>query len=269
MGNALGQLANAPLIYVLAQIRFPHIPRMDKRWEDFHEKVFDSYPKAEVETITQIAFKEGQPTAGDSIKQWHLNNESKTSGIILEPGMLVYHTTDYQKSDAFLSELQRLLDAFIQVLPEKGMSVSRMGLRYVDLLIEEDGLSVDQQVIEPLRIPKLDNIGSAQRLEQIITYKTSIDGTMSIRHRQSTTTNVLPADIFPNKLKHAPRFKKERPDNTIVGLLDYDHYIEKEQPFDITTIIETFNNLHKISSAAFEATTTKEAFDTWRKEINR
>ena len=33
MAKALGQLPNAPLIYVLAQIRFTHIPRMDRRWE--------------------------------------------------------------------------------------------------------------------------------------------------------------------------------------------------------------------------------------------
>ena len=33
----LGQLPNAPLIYVLAQIAFTRIPKMESRWEDFHD----------------------------------------------------------------------------------------------------------------------------------------------------------------------------------------------------------------------------------------
>lgn len=268
MAKALGQLPNAPLIYVLAQIRFTHVPRMDKRWEDFHEKVFDAYPKAETERIEQVTFKDGQPSVGDRIQRWHLFNESHSTGIILESGMLVFHTTDYKTSDDLLSELQDVLNAFVQVLPEKGVSVSRLGLRYVDLLLEEAGLTVDQQVIETLRLPRIpDDIGAAKHMYQVVTYTTPIGGTLLVQHRQSTTPDVLPGDIFPNQLKPAPRLARERPENSIVGLLDYDHYIEQEQPFEHTAIIDGFRTLHATSSAAFKATTTNGARAIWEKEI--
>ena len=266
MANALGQMSNAPLIYVLAQIRFTHVPRMDKRWEDFHEKIFESYPKAETERIEQVAFKDGQPTIGDSIQRWHLTNESRTTGIILDAGMLIFHTTDYRTSDVFLSDLQGILEAFIPILPEKGMTVTRLGLRYVDLLLQEGDLVVDKQVIETLRLPQLPDLGIAQRMEQMMTYQTLVDGKMVIRHRQSTTPDVLPADIFPNKLKPAPRLKRERLKDTVAGLLDYDHFIEHDQSFDIDSINGNFRKLHDISSAAFKATTTEEAFTKWTKE---
>ena len=270
MAKALGQLPNAPLIYVLAQIRFTHVPRMDKRSEDFHEKVFNTYPKAEKERIEQVTFKDGQPSVSDSIQRWQLSNEPRTTGIILESGMLVFHTTDYKTSDVFLSELQNILNVFVEVLPEKrvGVSVSRLGLRYVDLLLEEEGLSVDQQVIEALRLPQIPTeIGAPKRMDQVVTYTTPTGSTLLVRHRQSTTPDVLPGDIFPNQLKPAPRLARERPENTIVGLLDYDHYIEQEQPFDDAAITTGFRTLHDTSSAIFKATTTKDALATWEKEV--
>lgn len=266
--NALGQLPNAPLIYVLAQIRFTHVPRMDKRWEDFHEKIFDQYPKAETERMQQVAIKDGQPSIGDSIQRWLLFNESNSTGIILDAGMLVFHSTEYKTSGDFLKELQNILDAFAQVLPERGVSVLRLGLRYVDLLVEEQGLTVDQQVMDTLRLPQIpDGIGTPNSMEQVVTYVTPIGGTLRVRHKQSTTPDVLPGDIFPNPLKPAPRLMREHPENTVVGLLDYDHYIEQEQPLDHTAIIDDFRALHEKSSAAFRVTTTSDARTIWEKEI--
>ena len=268
MANALGQLPNAPLIYVLAQVRFTHIPRMDKRWEDFHAKVFESYPKADPERIEQITFKDGQPTVGDTIQRWHMLNKNRTTGIILDAGMLIFHTTDYQTSNVFLSELQNILNTFRDTFPEKGVSVSRLGLRYVDLLVQEEGLSVDQQVIPTLRLPTPADIGEAIRMDQLVTYRTPMGGTMLIRHRQSTSPDVLPADVFPNKLEPAPRLKREHPDNAIVGLLDYDHFFEQEQSFDIESITTNFRQLRDVSSAAFKATTTPKARTVWEKEAH-
>lgn len=267
MTSALGQMPNAPLIYVLAQIRFAPVPHMHKHWEDFHEKIFELYPKSETQRIEQIAIKDGQPTAGDTIKRWHLTTKSSTTGIIMDAGTLIFHTTSYKTSDIFLSDFRSVLKAFIQILPKKGVTVSRLGLRYLDLLLQEGDLTVDQQIIKALQLPKLSSIGEARRMDQIITYQTPIDGTMNIRYRQSSTPDVLPADLFPNKLEPALRLKREKPENSYVGLLDYDHFTEQEQSFDIESIINNFRKLHEISSAAFKETTTEKAFEEWQKEI--
>ena len=268
MEKALGQLPNAPLIYVLAQIRFTHVPHMDKRREDFHERIFDRYPKAETERIQQMAIKDGQPTLGDSVQRWLLFDEPRTTGIILDAGMLIFHTTAYRTSRNFLTEFQNILDAFVQVLPDRGVSVQRLGLRYVDLLMKEEELNVDQQVINTLRLPQLpEDIGTPRTMEQIISYVTPIGSMLRVRHRQSTTPDVLPGDIFPNQLQPAPRLMREHLENTIVGLLDFDHFIEQEMPFEPTAVIDRFRTLHEKTSAAFKATTTPEARSIWEKEI--
>lgn len=266
MANALGQMPNAPLIYVLAQVRFSHVPRMDKRWEDFHEKVFESYPKAETQQIAQIILKDGPPTVGDNAKRWHLTKDSQTTGIIVGADVLLFHTTDYITSNTFLSDLEEVLEAFVAVLPGKGVTVSRLGLRFVDLLLQEGDLGVDQQVIDELQLPKLSNIGEAQRMEQTITYRTPIGGTLRIRHNQSITPDILPADLFPNKLNPPSRIKLERLENSISGTLDCDHFIEQDQAFDINAIIASFRTLHDYASLAFKAVTTLDAQHKWQEE---
>ena len=267
MEKALGQLPNAPLIYVLAQIRFTHVPRMDRRWEDFHERIFDRYPKAEKEKIQQMTIEDGQPALGDSIQRWLLFDEPRTTGIILDAGMMIFHTTAYKTSGNFLSEFQYILESFVQVLPERGVSVHRLGLRYVDLLIEEEGLSVNEQVIDTLRLPKVPpEIGAPNAMEQVVTYATPLGSTLSVRHRQSMTPAVLPGDIFPNRLQPAPRLMRMHPENSFVGLLDFDHFIEQETTLDPMAVVDRFRALREKSSFAFKVMTTPEARNIWQKE---
>lgn len=266
MANALGQMPNAPLIYVLAQVRFTHIPRMDRRWEDFHEKVLENYPQAEPERIDQFTLKDGKPSIGDSILRWNLLSEDRCTGIIITADALVLHTVKYETSGHFVTELEEILRKFFEVIPEKGVRVTRQGLRYVDLLLPENDLTVDEQVIETLRLPLAPALGEPERMEQIVTYKTAVGGKLVIRHRQSTSPDLLPSDIFPNNLGLAPRLARPKPEGQIAGLLDYDHFIEEDISFDVAAILDKFHNLHSVSSAAFTETTTKEALAIWKTE---
>lgn len=267
MANALGQMPNAPLVYVLAQIRFTHIPRMDRRWEDFHENVLESYPLADPsERIEQLTIKDGKPSVGDSIQRWKLFSDDRTSGLIVTADSLVFHAIKYKTSKHLIAELDEILRNFAKVIPEKMVRVNRLGLRYVDLLLPESGLMVDDQVIENLRLPLLPDLGKPERMEQVVTYKTDVGGKLVIRHRQSVNPDLLPADIFPNNLEVAPRLSRPKPEGQVAGLLDYDHFLEKDMHFDVATIIDDFRKLHSVSSAAFLKTTTKEAQQMWNME---
>lgn len=266
MANALGQMPNAPLIYVLAQVRFTHIPRMDMRWEDLHEKVIERYPQAKPERIDQFTIRDGQPVIGDSIRRWNLLSDDRCTGLIVAADSLVLHTSKYETSTQFITELNNVLKEFAEIIPEKGIRVTRQGLRYVDLLLPENNLAVDDQVIETLRLPIPPSLGTPERMEQIVTYQSAVGGKLVIRHIQSINPNLLPGDIFPNNLNIAPRLSRPKPDEQIVGLLDYDHFIEKEVPFDVDSIAEEFHSLHSITSAAFTETTTEKAQTIWKKE---
>lgn len=265
MAKGLGQMAHAPLIYVLAQIRFSSVPKMESRWDDFHNRVFAKYPTSQVERIKQFTISDGEPILGERLTRLQLIDKAKTSGLIIEPGMFVFHTTAYEKSSSFFAQLGELLADFIKELPE-GVLTSRLGLRYVDLLIPEPDLSVDDQVVEHLRTPSLGEIGEALRADQTMTYKTTTDsltGTLTIKHRQSKTTDLLPPDLFPNKLKPAPRLELPAPDAGFVGILDYDHFAEVEEDLSASTVTNRLQMLHRFSSDAFQKTTTVEARAKW------
>ena len=256
-------MENAPLIYVLAQVKFSQIPRMDKKWEDFHEEVFKNLPRSETEKIEQVSIQDGQPSIGDSIRRWHLTDKEKRTGVILEAGMILFHTTKYSTSSKFFAAISNILSSFVSVIPTEGLMVSRLGLRYIDLLLPEDQLSVDKQVTVPFQKPNIGSIGTINHNDQAAFYETEIGGTLVVRHRQRSKTNLLPPDLFPNNLKPAPRLEIAPPESEMVGILDYDHYVEREYEFDVQKISDMFVELHVSTSAAFKATITPEALEKW------
>jgi len=239
---------------------------MYRRWEDLHERVIERYPRAEPERIEQLTIKDGKPVAGDSIQRWNLLSNDRLTGLIVSADSLVLHTAKYETSKHFIAELNDVLQDFTKIIPERGIRVTRQGLRYVDLLLPENDLSVDDQIIETLRLPRPASLGEPERMEQIVHYMTNGEGKLVIRHLQSIKPDLLPGDLFPNNLGVAPRLTRPKPEGELVGLLDYDHFIEKEIPFDVDTIVDEFMNLHSVTSAAFRETTTEKAQIEWKKE---
>lgn len=266
MAKALGQLPNAPLIYVLAQIVFTRVPKMESRWEDFHQEIFDQYPEAVPERMRQFQIQDtGVSSASDQVR-WKMFDREKRTGIILSPESMIFHATSYTTSDDFFDSLDFILKKLIGILP-KSVEVNRLGLRYVDLFLPSEELPVENQVSGKLGSISLEEAGcSFQKLEEVTRYNTSINGELVIRHRQSTEADILPGDLFPNDLQPAPLLSDVKPERTVVSLMDYDHYVHLKEDFDSQKIIIKFKELQEISSKAFEITTTEEAKQLWRSE---
>ncbi len=266
MVKALGRLPNAPLIYVLAQIVFTRIPNMESFWEKFHELVFSDYPDSAVNTIKEVQLGSSTDSLITNIVRWNMVNRENSTGIILGSDVITFHSSTYVDSTDFLEKLENIVSNFEQVAPDN-IEVTRLGLRYIDLLLPENDISVDQQVEDKLGSISLDDAGSHfQNLEEVTRYKTSIGGELIFRHRQSNEKNILPADLFPNNLKPAPRLGIEVDEGSIIGLLDYDHFIQIKNEFNPKEILDTFRDLHKTCSNSFELTTTPAARDLWKKE---
>ena len=266
MTKALGQLKKAPLIYVLVQIVFTRVPKMESRWEDFHQAVFDRYPLATPEHIRQIQIGNTDKQIFPDESRWNFLDRKKNEGIILASDSLVLHTTSYTTSKDFFTRLEFVLSKLIDILPSE-VKVSRLGLRYVDLLIPEESLPADNQVEGKLGSISLEEIGCEfVKLEEVTRYQTPEGGNLVIRHRQSINPDVLPGDIFPNNLENAPLLSVKKPDDVVVGLMDYDHYVQLDSEFETSYIIEKLQSMHSTSSQAFQLTTTSEAKQLWDKE---
>jgi len=262
---ALGQMPNAPLIYVLAQVVFTRVPKMETYWEDFHKSIFDRYPNAQVEHVTEFS-PEGIDSARSVFQRWHIRDTNKQEGLILSSDGLVFHTSSYISSSDFFNSFEFVLTELIKVLPDN-IETNRIGLRYVDLLLPGDDLSVEDQVSGKLGGISLDKADcNFLKLEEITRYGTPEGGFLVIRHRQSKEADILPSDIFPNTLGHAKRLNAAKPDNATVGLIDYDHYVEGTHEFKSDVLINKIRAMRKTNSAAFKLTTTSEAIKLWKGE---
>ena len=268
MKQALGQLPNAPLIYVLAQILFTRVPKMEDIWEDLHQRVFDSYPESEVERVEQFAMKTDGLEASKETR-WHLFARDRRKGVILSSNALILHTTSYTTSKDFFADLGFVLGHLAEVLPS-GIQVNRLGLRYIDLLLPPRGeLDIDRQVVDKLGILNFEPLNcKPMRFDRVDRYKTEIGGELILQHRQTMSKDVLPSDLFPNMLKPAPLLEIPKPENVMVGLLDFDHFLKTDMPMEQARITEMFRQLQKTTSAAFSEATTPAAMRLW-KEIQQ
>lgn len=266
MAGALGQMPNAPLIYVLAQVAFTRVPKMATLWEDFHQSVFEQFPDAVQQNIREIQLGgPANPEVAD-VTRWHMANREKTQGILLHPDSLILHSTAYETSNVFFSDLEKILAKFEEILPGN-IEISRLGLRYVDILLPNEGLGVDEQVSGKLGSIDLSDAGcNFNKLEEVTRYKTPLGGDLVVRHRQSTEKDILPGDLFPNDLKPAALLGQEVPDGSVVGLMDYDNYIQVSEKFSTGSIVDTMRRMHEISSQAFQITTTEGAKKLWMEE---
>jgi uncharacterized protein (TIGR04255 family) len=266
MAQALGQLSNAPLIYVLAQVVFTRVPKMASLWEDFHQEVFEEFPEAKVQHIRELQIGDtADPSISDIIK-WNLVNREQSEGIILGADSLIFHVTSYQTSAIFFNKLHSILTKLGSILPDN-VEVNRLGLRYVDLLLPTKTLSVDEQVSGKLGSIPLDEAGCEfKKLEEVTRYTTPEGGDLVIRHRQSTEKDILPGDLFPNILKTASRLEEVAEEGAVVGMMDYDHYTHQKFSFDAKAIITKLGNMHVTSSNAFRLTTTEDAKKIWNGE---
>jgi len=265
MEKALGTLPNAPLIYVLAQIVFTRVPKMEDIWEDFHKRIFENYPESEVEHVQQFSIKRENLESSKETR-WHMLDRARRKGLILHSNTLILHTTRYTTSNDFFDDLTFILNNFIEVLPA-GIQVKRLGLRYIDLLLPSANLDVDKQASEKLGMFSFNNIGcTAVQSNKVANYKTKNGGELIFRHRQTTRQDVLPIDLFPNNLVPAPLLKNPKQENTIVGLLDFDHFVNIDIPIETKSIITNFVELQETTSKAFLEATTPEAKKIWKEE---
>ncbi len=263
MAEALGQMPNAPLIYVLAQVVFTRVPKMAALWEDFHQKIFDQFPDGSQQHVREIRLAGSEDPEFSEVIRWHMVNREKTQGVLLQPDSVILHSTAYETSAAFFGVLEDVLAKLKQVLPAS-VEVGRLGLRYIDILLPEAGLVVEEQVSGKLGSIDLSEAGcSFKKLEEVTRYTTPMGGDLVVRHRQSIEKDILPGDVFPNELRPAARLGREAAEGSVVGLMDYDHYMQVSEAFSSDSIVEVFRKMHAISSKAFQLTTTDNAKKLW------
>ena len=139
-------LDRAPLVRVLAQVRFEHMAVFKKEGFEtpFVERLLEDYPLLEEGREAQIIVgSEGVVQKEAPGRIWRLRTIDKHWMITLSAGSLAIETNLYESRREFIDKFERMCATFVESI---GRSVvSRLGVRYTNQT-REPGLSFDELV---------------------------------------------------------------------------------------------------------------------------
>ena len=155
-------LKDAPLIRVIAQVRFPPILSIEKKdfVGSFQEAIREKYPILQPEQTQTLVF--GPPGVVQPTFQltWRFIDIADSWRVSLAPNFMALETTAYSSRRDFLERLEHLLIAFDKSFNPQ--IIERFGLRYIDRLIGQD-----LQNISSLVKPEMAGLMAAEFREYI------------------------------------------------------------------------------------------------------
>ena len=133
-------LKDAPLIRVIAQLRFPPILSIEKSdfVGSFQEAIRESYPILQPEQTQSFAFSLPGVVPIAPQVTWRFVDaaDSWNWRVSLAPNFVALETTAYLSRRDFLTRLENILIALNESF--KPASIERFGLRYIDRLVGQN-----------------------------------------------------------------------------------------------------------------------------------
>jgi len=258
----LYHMSDSPLVYMLGQVTFPTILKMEAYIPSIQEKLrksgFPGYEESMANTIT-INREKNSITSADTTR-WDFFDKEKSTGIILNGKSISIHTTNYDSFERIIDKLDYVLKAIQEIVDIT--LVERVGLRYVNMVTPDNDEAFEDYLKTGLMgFPFNNEITSEPdkallRSESIA--KTSC-GVLAIRCIKSNQGEYVSPDLMPINLKIT-----QKPENgEMVAFLDFDHFSVGSQDFDVDSLIDGFWNLHKIISVAFLSSIQDYAIKKW------
>ncbi len=136
----------APLVRVIAQVRYPLIASVENRSfiGPFQEAIRSDYPELRPEESRSVVLGPEGPITTRSDTSWRFHDESGTWRVTLAPGFLAIETWQYTSRDDFLDRFHRVLaELHTHVNPR---TVDRLGVRYIDRIVGENLRALPQLV---------------------------------------------------------------------------------------------------------------------------
>ncbi len=145
-------LSDAPLIAVVAQLRFPPVASIAREEfiGPFQEALRSDYPvlRAEQE-VSLILTQSGIGAGGDSGHVWRFRDKADTWRVSLAPSFVALDTTAYLDRPGFVSRMRAVLEALAASI--NPATFDRFGLRYADRveLSGPKGVAVLDELVRP------------------------------------------------------------------------------------------------------------------------
>lgn len=262
MARFEGRLDNAPVVYVLCQVRFSPVEKLADYIPTIQEALRPQYPIFEREQIGGVSIgPSAQPVFVQNETRWRFETRDTQTGFMLSTNQLITHTTSYVDSDDFRD---RIVFGFrtLHEIVKLGF-IQRVGLRYIDLIIPEVGDQMEDYIHPALlgfrpAVPGL----TPDISQQFLRMRSAIGGILMMRASIARHASALPGDLLPTplKLKRQPNPEEES------MLLDWDHYVDSLNiDPDPEVLAETVRNLKAPIATIFQEAITDHAVQVWRR----
>jgi uncharacterized protein (TIGR04255 family) len=196
------RLTKNPIALVLCQIRFSgimamettYLPDIQARLRGIGFKVNASNPVPQIQFMMTPQGPQPQAT-----KHYEFQNLERTESVVICPDFVTYQATKYVCFPDFLARLMEVIDQVRAVT--NGLTVERLGLRYIDAIVPRAG-ETWHRYVQPGLCGIASNAFKAQSEEQVhqIIAETAIGGTMIIRVLSNTKGIPMPPDMTATKL---------------------------------------------------------------------
>ena len=259
--QALGSLPNAPLAYVLAQVRFQPILEMHTLVPRIQTELRHTFPRFSEFKLAGIELGSNGPQMVDPVSRWEFASASQRQGVMLLNNSLVFHATEYSAYPAFISSFTRVMEILGKLV--QGIFVDRLGLRYIDFVIPSRGESPDLYVVPSLATRLEPGIPIQAYTSVSLTDFSLADGHLVVRYMRGRGMPPLPADLLPLQLLPSKIMAIKDAAAVDTAILDTDRFAEVSVPFEVSDLHQRFEVLHEDTSKAFKAIATPHAMKVW------
>jgi len=246
------KLSNQPLQLALTEVRFSPVMEIAKYIPLVQDKIRAKYPIFGPPSTERSVHIEGQKIEMRESHRWSFVSKNRKSAISLGEGGIVYFTTEYPRFTQFAEIVEEVLLIIQDVISPS--LVSRIGIRFCDLVKPEGEERLEQLVSEDILSPKavLRHGEIAQHKTETITIGEA--GTLIFRTLSGNNNGVLPPD-----LGNIPVTIVGDKETSVRAILDFDNFWQDEQnqmDFDTNAIVGKLQALHDSAREAFWAITT-------------
>jgi uncharacterized protein (TIGR04255 family) len=220
-------LQNAPLVRVIAQVRFPLITSIEKQdfIASFQEAIRKTYPILRSERMHGVIFNSQGASPAQSNTIWRFHDKEDKWRVSLASDFAALETVAYSSRHDFLQRLQHVLSALETEIDP--LNVDRLGLRYIDRIEK-----IDNQDLKMLVRPELAGIAATEigkfalqsLSETMFLFPDSKEKLMARWGQLPPKTTIDPATIEPI--------------DDSSWILDLDMFREESRTFETQTLIK-------------------------------
>ena len=254
-------LTHAPLLLVLAQVRFSTVLKMEEFLPEIQEQLRNSglpkFRKVQTETETRL-FGAEQPSRLTRDSHWEFAAKDDRTVATLGTNSISLSTTVYHTIGEFAEALAKVLET---VRTAANVTLrERIGLRYVNAIVPSSGKVLSDYIVDEVLGFSFGELGLNAASSVAVNVGNSSLGTFVMRSIRLPRGSVLPPDLSSLRLETDKPLTVEQE----FCCLDFDHFNEGTKDFDVAQTMKEFEELHELIERAFNAAVKPDAMKEWK-----